>query len=231
MQFVFDSLSKGSSMLGAFRKKSPPLMGLDIGPTSIKLLQLGKHNGQYTVENFALVPFAGDDTQEDATYFAECLTQASKHLMTLADTHTREVAIALTHEKVDSQIVQFDAALDDYELEQQIYYQADNYIADSLDDVILDFTVLGTCAEQPELADILLVAAQRDYVDARVKALQQAGLCTTVIDVDVYAQQRARESLTPHLLQQLEQQQLHDNAESLLTCCGLALRRYIDACY
>lgn len=83
------------------------------------------------------------------------------------------------------------ATLSDTEMEAQIRLESDQYIPYPLEEVNLDFDVLGPSASGSHLVDVLLAASHRGNLDDRVAALELGGLTATVIDVEAYTMESA----------------------------------------
>jgi type IV pilus assembly protein PilM len=83
------------------------------------------------------------------------------------------------------------SSLSDVEMESQIQLEADQYIPYPLEEVNIDFDVLGPSTSGTDMVDVLLAASRRENVDDRVAALEIAGLTPSVVDVEAYAMENA----------------------------------------
>src|SRR3546814_19618015 len=84
------------------------------------------------------------------------------------------------------------ASLSEDELEEQIRAEADQYIPYPIDEVNVDFEVIGRNAKNNEVADVLLAACRKEFVEQRCAAIELAGLKTKVVDIETYALENAR---------------------------------------
>jgi type IV pilus assembly protein PilM len=98
------------------------------------------------------------------------------------------------------------AALSDQELESQIQLEADQYIPYPLEEVNLDFEVVGPSDKNPDLVDVLLAASRSENVDDRVAALEMAGLVANIVDVEAYAMENACSQLVDQMPEHGEDQ-------------------------
>jgi type IV pilus assembly protein PilM len=101
------------------------------------------------------------------------------------------VAVAVASSSVITKVISMPASLTSEELEAQIELEADQYIPYALDEVSLDFEVLGRSEKNSEMEDVLLVASRRENVEDRVAALELAGLKVEIVDVESYALENA----------------------------------------
>lgn len=178
-------------MPGVFSKKPRMLLGLDIGSTSVKLLELGGTSSRYQVEVYAIEPLPANALVERAIVEPELVARAVSRLVTKAHARSRHVAVAVSGPAVITRMLDMPAGLSADELEIQLRVDADQYIPYPLDDVALDFHVIGTCADNPGRVNVLLAACRRERVEMLEAVLDLAGLVPAVVDVEAHAWQRA----------------------------------------
>jgi type IV pilus assembly protein PilM len=181
-------------MLGLTRK-SKGLLGIDIGSTSIKLLELSQGTSSapalFRVESFAIEPLPANAIVEKKIADSDAVGQAIRRAVTKAATKTRRAAVAVSGSAVITKIISMPSSLSETEMEAQIQLEADQYIPYPLEEVNIDFDVIGASQSSPELVDVLLAASRRENVDDRVNALEIAGLSAAVVDVEAYAMENA----------------------------------------
>lgn len=103
----------------------------------------------------------------------------------------RQAAVAVSGSAVITKTITMPASLSDSEMETQIQLEADQYIPYPLEEVNIDFEILGVSEKNPEMMDVLLAASRSENVDDRVAALEIAGLTAEVVDVEAYAMENA----------------------------------------
>src|SRR5688572_32495918 len=138
-----------------FTAKAPPLFGLDISSSSVKMLELvdgGK--GGYRVERYAIEPLARDSVVDGNVNNLEQVGEAVKRAYGRLDTRTRHVAMAVPSGAVISKKIVVSAALREEELEIQVESEANQYIPFALEEVNLDFQSLGPVANNPDEQEI-----------------------------------------------------------------------------
>jgi type IV pilus assembly protein PilM len=175
-----------------FTAKAPPLFGLDISSSSVKMLELvDGGRGGYRVERYAIEPLPRDSVIDGNINNLEAVGEAVKRAYTRLGTRTRHVAMAVPTGAVISKKIVVSAALREEELEMQVESEANQYIPFALEEVNLDFQVLGPSPTNPEEQEVLLAATRKEKVEDRVAVADSAGLKALVMDVESFAQQTA----------------------------------------
>jgi type IV pilus assembly protein PilM len=175
-----------------FTAKAPPLFGLDISSSSVKMLELvdaGK--GGYRVERYAIEPLPRDSVVDGNINNLEAVGDAVKRAYQRLGTRTKHVAMAVPTGAVISKKIIVSAALREEELEIQVESEANQYIPFALEEVNLDFQVLGPSPTNPEEQEVLIAATRKEKVEDRVAVADVCGLKPLVMDVESFAQQTA----------------------------------------
>ena len=175
-----------------FTAKAPPLFGLDISSSSVKMLELvdGGKSG-YRVERYAIEPLARDAVVDGNINNLEAVTEAVKRAYQRLGTRTKHVAMAVPSGAVISKKIIVSAALREEELEIQVESEANQYIPFALEEVNLDFQVLGPSPTNPEEQEVLIAATRKEKVEDRIAVAHLGGLKPLVMDVESFAQQTA----------------------------------------
>jgi type IV pilus assembly protein PilM len=175
-----------------FTAKAPPLFGLDISSSSVKMLELvdGGKSG-YRVERYAIEPLARDSVVDGNINNLEAVGEAVKRAYQRLGTRTKHVAMAVPSGAVISKKIIVSAALREEELEIQVESEANQYIPFALEEVNLDFQVLGLSPTNPDEQEVLIAATRKEKVEDRVAVAHLGGLKPLVMDVESFAQQTA----------------------------------------
>ena len=128
--------------------------------------------------------------------------EAIKRAAKRSGSRTKFAAAAVAGSAVITKTIAMPATLNEEDMEQQIQLEADQYIPYPLEEVNLDFEVLGPTENDPERVDVLLAASRSENVDVRVAAIELAGLKAKIIDVEAYAMENAFSMLAPQLPEQ-----------------------------
>ena len=170
-----------------FGKKTDPVIGLDIGSTSVRLLQLSSHGSGYRIDHFAIEPLGEGVVVEKAVQDVEAITNAISRALKSSGTRAKSCAIAVSGSAVFTKTISLPADLADADIESQVQIEANQYIPYPLNEVSLDFEVLGPSARNADLIDILLAASKSENVESRQDAIDAAGLKAKIVDVEAFA--------------------------------------------
>nr|WP_211369427.1 pilus assembly protein PilM [Pseudoxanthomonas kalamensis] len=181
---------KGKTV-GLLPKSQPPLVGVDISSTAVKLLQLSRAGNRFRVEHYAVEPLPPNAVVEKNIVEVEAVAEAIRRAVTRAGTKAKFAAAAVAGSAVITKIIPMPAELDEMELEAQVELEAVNYIPYPIDEVNLDFEVLGPVPNNPEMVQVLLAASRSENVELRQSALELAGLTARVMDVEAFAVENA----------------------------------------
>lgn len=181
------------------------MLGVDISSSSVKLLELSKHGDRYRVESYAVEPLPVDAVVEKNITNVEAVGEVLKRVVSKSRTSVKNVAVAVSGSAVITKVIQMDSGMNEFEMEDQIALEADQYIPYPLDEVAIDFEVQGPSEDNPERVDVLLAACRKENVDVREDVMEIADLNTKVVDVEAYALERAYALIEPQLDSQGEE--------------------------
>lgn len=175
-----------------FKEHTPPLIGVDISSASVKMVELspGARNG-YKLESYAITPLAKDSVVDGNIANLEQVGEAVKRAWKLLGTRERRIALALPQAAVISKKVIMQGGLREEDMELQVEAEANQYIPFSLDEVNIDFQVLGAAPKNPEEVEVLIAASRKDRIEDREASAEAAGLKVVVMDVETYATEAA----------------------------------------
>lgn len=174
--------------------KSRNLIGLDIGNFMIKAVQMKRKGDSLRITSMAIAQVP-DEVQEEADPYIknDLLANTIKHLLKENDIKGSRVVTAIAGDVVIVRYVKLPYMSED-ELKNVISYEAEQYIPLAIDQVVLDFEVLGELEEDGQRKiEVLLVAAKEEIIELHVALIKQAGLIPAVIDVNSFALQNAHE--------------------------------------
>ncbi len=177
--------------MGLIRKNQSPLLGVDISSTAVKLLQLSRAGNRYRVDHYAVEPLPPNAVVEKNIVEVEAVAEAIRRAVTRAGTKARHAAAAVAGSAVITKIIPMPSELDENDLEAQIELEAVNYIPYPIEEVNLDFEVLGPIPNNPEMVQVLLAASRSENVELRQSALELAGLTARIMDVEAFAVENA----------------------------------------
>jgi len=178
--------------LDIFSPKAPPLFGLDISSSSVKMLEIveaGK--GAYRVERYVIEPLPRDATVDGNISNLESVVEAVKRGYKRLGTRCKHVAMAVPTGAVITKKIIVPAGLRENELEVQVESEANQYIPFALEEVNLDFQVVGPSPTSPDEQEVMIAATRKEKVEDRVAVAESAGLKASVMDIESFAQQAA----------------------------------------
>ncbi len=175
----------------SLRPSTPPVVGLDISSTAVKLLQFSRSNGRYRVEHYASEPLPANAITEKKIVEVEAVGEAIRRAVQRSGSKARHAAVAVAGSAVITKVIPMPADLTEDELETQIELEANQYIPYPLEEVNLDFEVLGPAEGNPNLINVLLAASRAENVDVRVAAVELGGLVAQCVDVEAFAMENA----------------------------------------
>ncbi len=170
--------------------KRPPLLGVDISKSFVKVVELGRAGAGFELKGYAIVPLAGAETRpKDEDRVALAGAAIRKAVKQLGSRLTKAVT-AVPSAAVIVKTVTFADSLSENDIEAQIELEAEQYIPYPLDEVSLDFLVLGPSETMPDSVDVEVVASRKEYVEDCAASLEWAGLKAEIVDVDSFALER-----------------------------------------
>lgn len=174
--------------LSIFSLKSRPLIGLDISSSSVKMVELsGAGKGVHRIERYAIESMPRDSVVDGNISNLEAVAEAVKRAWRRLGSSTKYVAMALPVAAVITKKIIVSAAARDQELELQVESEANQYIPFSLDEVNLDFQVIGPAPSTPDEIEVLIAASRKEKVEDRIACAEAAGLKPVVMDIESYA--------------------------------------------
>jgi len=174
--------------------KSRAAVGLDIGSSAAKAVELKASGRGFRVSAYASEPVSPDSIVDgaiiDGTGVAESIRRAIERLRT----RTKDVAASLSGNAVIVKKINL-PQMTDSELAESIRWEAEQYIPFDVQDVNLDYQILDPGgADGKASMDVLLVAAKKDKIGDYTGVIAQAGLVPVVMDIDAFAMQNAFEA-------------------------------------
>lgn len=185
--------------MALFNSRSTPLVGIDISSTAVKLLQLSLTGGRYRVEHYAVETLPPNAVVEKNIVEVEAVGEAIRRAVQRSGTKTKFAVVAVAGSAVITKVIQMPSDLSEDDLEDQVELEANQYIPYPLEEVNMDFEILGPVKEAPEVMNVRLVASRSDNVDMRVAALELAGLTAKVVDVEAFAMENAMKLVADQL--------------------------------
>ena len=168
------------------------MIGLDISSSSAKLVELGQdRSGNLTLERCGIEPLERGWISDGNIEKFDEVVEATRRLVGKSGTKAKHVAMALPASVVISKKIILPGGLSEREMEVQVESEANQYIPFSLDEVSLDFCVVGPSTTSAGDVEVVIAASRREKVEDRQGLAEAAGLVPVVLDVESYASRLA----------------------------------------
>jgi type IV pilus assembly protein PilM len=168
-------------------------VGLDIGSSSVKLVQLREKRGGYALQAFGAAPLPPEAIVDGALMNSSAIVQAIQEVVAQQKLKVKDVAIGVGGHSVIIKKISLPRMTQE-ELDESIQWEAEQYIPFDVKDVNIDTQILTPDGDAAGQMDVLLVAAKKDMINDYTSVCAEAGLTATVVDVDAFAVQNAYEA-------------------------------------
>ena len=172
-------------------KASKPVVGLDIGSSAVKAVELKPAGKGHKVVAFGSEPIPPDSIVDGAIIDSSAVADAIKRLFSNKAFKTKDVAASLSGNAVIVKKISL-PAMTEAELSESIQWEAEQYIPFDIQDVNLDYQILNPAGEGGQM-DVLLVAAKKEKIADYTGVISQAGRTPVIVDIDAFALQNAFE--------------------------------------
>ena len=170
-----------------------PTVGLDIGSGLIKAVVIDHSKGEPELVKVGIAPLSTDAIVEGEVMDPGIVADAIRECLTMAEVKTKEVVTAVGGRDVIVKKIQAER-VGEREAREVMRWEAQQHVPfDDMDAVELDFQILDPYDEGNSQMSVLLVAAKRDLVEAKLRLLSEAGLSPSIVDVDAFALHNAFE--------------------------------------
>ncbi|HYB93967.1 MAG TPA: type IV pilus assembly protein PilM [Vicinamibacterales bacterium] len=176
-------------------RRTKSLVGLDIGSSSVKAIELKPAGKGYRVSAIGVEAIPPDSIVDGAIIDGGAVADAVRRLFTNKKFKAKDVVASLSGNSVIVKKITL-PAMTEAELAESIYWEAEQYIPFDIQDVNLDYEILdaGTGQDAQGTMEVLLVAAKKDKIADYSNVIAQAGKTPVIVDVDVFALQNAFEA-------------------------------------
>lgn len=172
--------------MGLF-SRAERMLGIDLGPSSIKLVELSRSGRKYQVEAVSVRPLPegcmADRNPGDPLKVSEMLIMAHKE----SGSRLKGAAMAVPTSSVITRTINMPSEYNEDDIEASIQIEAAQYIPFPLDEIHLDFQVLPQRDKSSPMQEVMLVASRRENVELRDEVMRDAGLKPLLVDIEAYA--------------------------------------------
>ncbi len=186
-------------MLNLFKSQHRSVLGIDIGGTSVKILEISRVGEQYCVQGYYRALLPENTVEGNLIKNPEAVAGAIKKILTTENVSCKFAALAVPESLAISKMIQVNTGLSAQEIEELVAIDADKYIPYPIDEINIDFNIIGPSTKNSAMLDVLIVASRSENVTNRVDVITKAGLIAKVVDVESYAVERAAQLLKSQL--------------------------------
>ncbi len=174
-------------------RRARAVVGLDIGSSAVKAVEVKGSGKSFKVTAFGIEPVPPDSIVDGAIIDGAAVADAIRRLFESRNIKTKDVAASLAGNAVIVKKITL-PKMTDQELAESIYWEAEQYIPFDIQDVNLDYQVVGQgTGAATGTMDVLLVAAKKEKIADYTGVITQAGRAPVIVDVDAFALQNAYE--------------------------------------
>jgi type IV pilus assembly protein PilM len=173
-------------------RKPKGLLGLDIGTSAVKIVELEQSRGGYQLKNFGMTFLPKETIVNGVFKNAASLVTAVTSINENLKTKTKYVSTSVSGHPVIIKKINIPTMTEE-ELTESIQWEAEQYIPFDLEEVNIDFQILGVNEATPDQMDVLLVAAKKSLISEYEDAISEAGLEPVIVDIDSFALENAYE--------------------------------------
>jgi type IV pilus assembly protein PilM len=166
--------------------KKKDVIGLDIGSSSIKLVELSEGKSGYKLQNLAISPLPPEAIVDGALMDSVTIIDTIRDLIATSKTKKKNIVTSVSGHSVIVKKITL-PIMTEAELEESIQWEAERYIPFDINDVNIDFQIFGSGPENPDVMDVVLVAAKKDIINDYVSIIMESGLNPVIIDIDSFA--------------------------------------------
>jgi len=166
--------------------KKKDVIGLDIGSSSIKMVELREDRSGYKLQNLAISPLPPEAIVDGALMDSATIIDTIRDVIATSKTKSKDVVTSVSGHSVIVKKISL-PFMTEAELEESIQWEAERYIPFDINDVNIDFQIFGSTQENPEVMDVVLVAAKKDIINDYVSVIMESGLNPVIIDMDSFA--------------------------------------------
>lgn len=179
-----------------FGPRNPPLIGIDISTSCVRLVELAQGaKDELRLERYAAEALPRGAVVDGAIENMDQVVETVRRVCKKSGTRAKLVALGMPPASVITKKIILAAGLSEEQLEMQVESEASQYIPFALDEVSLDFDIIGP-ANSPEDVEVMLAASRREKIEDRVAIAEASGLKATVMDIESYAARAALDRVT-----------------------------------
>lgn len=186
-------------MLKLFKSENRSILGIDISATSVRIIEISGRDENRCIEGYGTEILPANAVEGHTIKDIDAVAQTIRQLISKAGLNSKFATLAVPDSAVISKVLQVNDDLNEADIEEFIIMEADKYIPYPIEEINLDFDMIGPSSKNSTMLDVLIVASRTENVSSRVDAAAKAGLQVKIIDVESFAIERAIQLLADDL--------------------------------
>ena len=172
-------------------RKSGSYLGVDIGASAVKCVELVGSASSPKVKSWGIEPLEMGAIEEGSIVQQDNVIASLDALLSRCRIKAKNVAVAVSSSHAITKVVPMPSDMTESDVEDQVEMEASHFVPYAIDDVNLDFQLMGPTQSNPENEqDVLIAACRTDIIDDYVSVIEEVGLQASVVDIDTFAIQR-----------------------------------------
>ena len=171
--------------------KSGSCLGVDIGASAVKCVELVGSASSPKVKSWGIEPLEAGAIEEGSIVQQDNVIASLDALLSRCRIKAKNAAVAVSSSHAITKVVPMPSDMTESDVEDQVEMEASHFVPYAIDDVNLDFQLMGPTQSNPENEqDVLIAACRTDIVDDYVSVIEEVGLQASIVDIDTFAIQR-----------------------------------------
>jgi type IV pilus assembly protein PilM len=183
-------------------KKRKEVFGLDLGSSSLKIVQLRPAGAGYELQAFALIELPPDSIREGTIREPMAVIDGLREAVQKAGVGTKDAVIGVSGHSVITKKIRL-PKVSARELAESIQLEAEHHIPFAIDDVYMDYQVMGNVADEGGGMEVVLAVVKKAKVNEYLAVVQEADLNPVVVDVDAFALENQFELNYPEMMEEV----------------------------
>ena len=171
------------------------IVGIDIGSSTVKAVEVEQHGAGWRVVNAAMEPMPPGSCRDGVITNVEEVAQTVRSVLKAAECRATEAVTAVSGSQVIVRQVQF-PKMTEFALRKSIKFEASKFISAPIEESVVEFEILGDTEDVGQMS-VMLVAAPKDMIESRVRVLELAGVDPIAVDVEAFALLRSLVQMRP----------------------------------
>ncbi|KTD24795.1 type IV pilus assembly protein PilM [Legionella lansingensis] len=172
-------------MFKRFKPLDHSIIGIDITPLSIKVVEISKTSDHFVVDNINSEPLPANALVDNQIKDQDAITACVKKLIHGTSLRGKTAAVlAIPNSAIITKVIQVSSKVPEREMEESVFLEASKYFSYPINEINLDFIIQGPSDTHAHQLDVLVIACRAENINGRVEAISRAGLVVKVVEME-----------------------------------------------